>query len=712
MIVKRVLAIVLFLALLSLFVGRGTSYAQDGGRADGSAGAHFSGEAPNDEAGASLASAGDINGDGYGDLLIGANLNDSGPGNNGGAAYLVLGGPGGWSLSKRLGQSPTIEYFGEADSDNAGISVAGAGDVNGDGFDDLLIGANLNDDGGGVGSNSGAAYLVLGSASPAGGNLNTTIQYTGEAASDNAGISVAGAGDINGDGFDDLLIGANLNGAGDNGAAYLVLGGGGLPAPGTQTSLATAVKYTGEAAGNQAGRSVAGAGDTDRDGLADMIIGAPLNADGGANAGAIYLLPGSAAPASISLSTAAPAVVQFTGAGGENAGTSVAGAGDANADGFADLLAGAPLNDAAGADAGAAYLVLLRPGIPPNSLSVAGIQYTGETAGDQAGTSVAGAGDVNGDSFADLLIGAPFNTSVDSGAAYLVLGSAGPASAGLSTAIRYTGALNNDQANIVAGAGDANGDGLADLLVGATDNDILFSNGGAAYLIFGGPLSSQTPAFRQRQNLNGSGNPLPVTFDQAGVRVDFTAGAFIDGDVNVTRYAFHPCATDKRLAMPIWTIESSKLTAGATVDLRFKYNEANIDGMVEGSLQVWQRPAGRPCAAWTAIGGAVDATHNFVTIAGLTSLGQFTISEGMPSPTALEERPLGVRLAQEPVELVVLLSLLVVMAGVTYWVMRRHAVALAAVPGESSEVAERLGRIERLLAQEKEDFDAKAPRRD
>jgi hypothetical protein len=685
-------------ALVSIFVP-GVVSADDGGRADGSAGAHFSGEAPNDLAGMSMAGVGDVNGDGFGDLLIGAPSNDSGTLNDNGAAYLVLGGLNGWGLSTRLTQGTIIEYFGEglAGGDNAGISVAGAGDFNGDGFNDLLIGANLNDDGG---ASAGAAYLVLGSASPVGGDLLTIgIEYVGEAAGDQAGVSVAGAGDANGDGFADLLIGAPFNGAGDNGAAYLVLGSSTPPAAGSQTGLATAIKYTGEAANDQAGRSVAGLGDTNRDGFADMAIGAPNNADGGAGAGTAYLVPGSAAPASVGLNIGTPTVVQLTGGVGDGAGQSIAGGGDVNGDGFADLLVGAPLNDAAGADAGAAYLVLLRPGLPNNSLVVIGVRYTGEAAGEAAGTSVAGAGDTNGDNYGDFLVGAPFHSAVDNGAGYLVLGSAGPTAGSLSTAVRYTGSLNNDKASAVAGAGDVNGDGLADFMVGATDNDILFSNGGAVYLMFGDSGDSDSLAFRQRQNLATvpSTDPQPVTFDQAGVWVNISAGSSSAGDVNVTRHLFHPCSTNKRLVMPIWTIDSNVMTGASTVDLRFKYNEAQLEGMVEGTLQLWYRPAGRPCAEWTAVGGTVDTVHNFISVSSVIGLGQFTIANAAPSPTALNDISFGAHLAQEPAWLVIFLAALVLSAGATYWYLRQRGLVVMAEASGADPLMAELKEIKRLL---------------
>ena len=162
----------------------------------------------------------------------------------------MLGGPDGWGPGAGrgwgqgidLGSAGVIRYTGEATDDHAGWSVAGAGDVNGDGYADFLVGAPDNDAGE---TNAGAAYLVLGSASPGGGSLSSAMRYTGEAADDEAGTSVAGAGDVNGDGYADFLVGATGNDAGGSnaGAAYLVLGS----ASPVSGSLSSAVRYTGEA---------------------------------------------------------------------------------------------------------------------------------------------------------------------------------------------------------------------------------------------------------------------------------------------------------------------------------------------------------------------------------------------------------------------------------------------------------------------------------
>jgi hypothetical protein len=170
-----------------------------------------------------LAGAGDVNGDGYDDFLIGLPTFSSNTQTSVGAAYLLLG-----SASKIPDMSlagADAELVGEVAFDYVGDSVAGPGDVNGDGFNDILVGAYEHDGGE---YNAGAAFLVLGSSL---GVPNMTLdeaeaKLNGVGANDRAGYSLSGAGDINGDGYDDLLVGADGESTvGDNaGAAYLVLG--------------------------------------------------------------------------------------------------------------------------------------------------------------------------------------------------------------------------------------------------------------------------------------------------------------------------------------------------------------------------------------------------------------------------------------------------------------------------------------------------------
>ena len=167
----------------------------------------LTGEATGNFFGFSVASAGDVNGDGYADLLVGAYFYNS----QQGRAYLYLGSGSG------LSATPALTLTGEAGSSQFGISVASAGDVNGDGYADLVVGAA------GHNGNQGRAYLYLGSGS--GLSATPALTLTGEAGSSQFGISVASAGDVNGDGYADLLVGAYLYNSGQ-GRAYLYLGSG------------------------------------------------------------------------------------------------------------------------------------------------------------------------------------------------------------------------------------------------------------------------------------------------------------------------------------------------------------------------------------------------------------------------------------------------------------------------------------------------------
>jgi hypothetical protein len=267
--------------------------------------------------------------------------------------------------------------------------------VNNDGFDDLIVGAYLSDAGG---SNAGRAYVYSGQS----GTLLHT--FTGEPGGipfgDEFGFSVSGAGDVDSDGFDDLIVGAYLNDAGglDAGRAYVYSG----------KSGALLHAFAGKAVYDRFGESVSGAGDVNNDGFADVIVGARYNSAGGNSAGQAYVHSGESGAL----------LYTFTGeAEGDYFGRSVSGAGDVNSDGFDDLIVGAYLNDAAGPNAGRAYVYSGQSGVLLYT-------FTADTAGDFFGISVSGAGDVDNNGFADLIVGAFWNDAGgnDAGRVYVFLG--------------------------------------------------------------------------------------------------------------------------------------------------------------------------------------------------------------------------------------------------------------------------------------------------
>ncbi len=566
------------------------------------------GDQGNASFGYSVATAGDVNGDGYADVIVGAYQYDNGQVDEG-RAYVYLGSPSGLAA--------TSAWTAEGDQGNAsfGYSVATAGDVNGDGYADVIVGANAYDNGQ---PDEGRAFVYFGSAS----GLAATPVWTAE--SDQAGAyfgeSVAGAGDGNGDGYADVIVGAPRYGNGEvlEGRAHVYLGSASGPVvtPG----------WTGESnqAGAQLGISVSAAGDVNGDGYADVIVGAFGFDNGQSDEGRALVYLGSASGLAAAPSWAAEGDQATAYFGG-----SVATAGDVNGDGFADVIVGAWLHDNGASDEGRAYVYLGSPSGPAASPA-----WTAESdqSGARMGRAVATAGDVDGDGYSDVIVGAVFfdNGEADEGRAFVYRGSA----AALAAAPAWT--TESDQNGSaygfsVAGAGDVNGDGYSDVVIGA----ILYDRGqgqqvGRAYLYLGSPSGpAATPAWLAEGDQPGDefGRSVATAGDVSG-------DGYSDVIVGVPRSSRAAEAEGRALvylgsasglaATPAWTAEGDQLgdefgrsvaTAGDVNGDGFSDVVVGVPGFdrvagAEGRALVYLGSASGLAAtpAWTAHGSSFNAS--------------------------------------------------------------------------------------------------------
>jgi hypothetical protein len=440
--------------------------------------ATLTGISDGDRAGYSLASAGDINGDGYDDIITAARLADADTGEDAGQAYVFFG-----PISGDISMADAdATLSGEAAGDYAGISVDGGKDIDGDGTPDLLIGS-LNLTEGGVGG--GGAYIVYGP--PSDMSLSAAdVRLTGTGEDDQAGRVVALLGDVDGDGTSESLIGARFDDdAGLNhGSAYLIFGG--SPASGTLDDVA--ISLAGEGEQDSAGYWVSAAGDVDGDGLADALVNAyRADGDAGTNVGVTYLLSSAGALAGLTSSLSlADADGRFVGEdASDQSGSCVGSAGDIDNDGYDDFLIGAQHRDQGKAeDVGVIYVLTGSPS-GEQSLADASAILSGEAEGDFAGRALSPLGDLNGDGNGDFLVGAKTNDEggESAGKSYLVLGPVSGTSSLLGvSAGRFTGDVAESQSGTeVASAGDVNNDGTVDILIGAAS-----AGAGSAYLIYGG----------------------------------------------------------------------------------------------------------------------------------------------------------------------------------------------------------------------------------
>ncbi|MEH1837655.1 MAG: hypothetical protein V7L20_02550 [Nostoc sp.] len=462
-----------------------------------------------------VSSAGDVNDDGIADLIIGAAF-ASPNGTSSGRSYVIFGKSTGFSPTFNLSSINGANGFainGIKSGDNSGNSVSSAGDVNSDGIADLIIGASPN------GTYSGQSYVVFGKSTGFSPTLNLSdLNGTNGFAinsikqGDSSSFLVSSAGDVNDDGIADLIIGApNASPNGTySGQSYVVFGKSTGFSPTLNLSDlngANGFVINGIKSGDELGNSVSSAGDVNDDGIADLIIGASSASPNGFQSGQSYVVFGKSTGFSPTFNLSS-----LNGANGfainginqlDYSGNSVSSAGDVNDDGIADLIIGASGADPNGDSSGQSYVVFgkstgFSPTFNLSSLNGAnGFAINGIKSDDNLGVSISSAGDINDDGIADLIIGTP-NASPNgygSGQSYVVFGK----STGFSSTFNLSslngangfainGIVGSGSGFSVSSAGDVNGDGIADLTIGAPN---VYLNGdsspsGQSYVVFGG----------------------------------------------------------------------------------------------------------------------------------------------------------------------------------------------------------------------------------
>ncbi|MEQ8844320.1 MAG: integrin alpha [Phycisphaerales bacterium] len=533
---------------------------------DGTIGFRIDGDVYEEFSGRNVASVGDVNGDGIGDVVFSSHIVP-------GDSYVLFG-----RDAAAGAVFPEILTLSDLDgtngfhipgtgADSATYSVSGAGDVNGDGLADVIIGAWVANPGGRI--DAGAGYIVFGrdSGFPPTVRLadldgSSGFRMEGVARGDHAGFRVASAGDLNGDGVDDAMIGAwkaDPGGRTDAGSIYVVFGrdgGSTFPAslPLADLDGTNGFRIDGIEPGHEIARSFAPAGDVNGDRLDDVIVGVAATSPGDRrSAGASYVLfgrgpaSGGAFPAVLSLADIdgtigfrIDGVAAFDWSGGD-----VGSAGDVNGDGVGDLIIAAKGADPGGVSlAGSGYVVFGRgdgDAFPP-TLQLAdldgdtGFRLDGFGSQDFIGEDVASAGDINGDGLDDIIIGAAYYGRMT----FVVYGQSST-SGGFPAVVRLAdidgtnGFLIDETARDFASAGDVNGDGLDDIIIGAPYSDPGgVEDAGSTFILYGRRPASTCPP-----DLDGDGTLTIFDFLEFGNLFDLMdPRADFDGDGDFTIFDF------------------------------------------------------------------------------------------------------------------------------------------------------------------------------
>ncbi len=481
----------------------------------------------------------DINGDGYDEFLVGIAGSDT-TGLDSGEVFLWLGGPAVNLAPDRIWTGTSPELFG--------WSLANIGDVNNDNIEDFAVGAPLSNAGGAA---RGRVCIFYGKADPMAISDTPDVIISGATGGDQFGYAISAAGDFDGDGKDDFIVGAPYNDmrAQDAGAAYVIYGGNGGPS----TNLANATAFAGEIAGDLFGWSVSDAGNFLSGNEDCVAVGAPLsNIHGGLAAGAVYVFQGKLGGASPDTTIDFVAGISANAAPGSQFGFAVRGVGRLDTDSNDDLAVGGPYCNEGGNEAGRVEIFYggLNPAV------VADHAIDGQLPNGNFGWSLDRIGDVSGTSRDDVLISAPFydGAATNGGRAYIYEGSSSATNAGnlviLANDPAVPGTAANDRFGFaVALAGDFDNDGMPDYAVSAPQANNPNSNTTAGTVLLTLSSIGPVPALLRDWKAHWSGSDV--------VELDFA------------------------LSLP----------AESLAEIRLNRRQHDQDGIVRAETTIWSGPA-------------------------------------------------------------------------------------------------------------------------
>ena len=444
------------------------------------------GERSGDRAGASFAPAGDVDGDGHLDLLVGAREHSS-SGTEEGRAYLVFGPIP--RETRVLSDLPGITIDGVEDGGGTGKVVSGVGDLDGDGLDDVVVTSDEADTD--RWTNGGLVHFFSGATLVESDGALTVAQADATWGGRNnygwLGVGISTTEDTDGDGIVDVWIGGSgdRGGASSGGAVFLLSGADMTAAEGLQDLQGALTEVVGDEEGVYLGAAIASPGDLDGDGLADVVLGAHLSGRAGESSGLVAVVSGEQR----GVVTLEDAAVMWTGdALGDRLGASVSPAGDHDQDGYVDVWVGASRVDVANADAGAAMLVSGGPDLVATSGSIGEVwtaRVLGTSAGAGLGQALDGRTDIDGDGSTDLVVGMPeAGLNAEGMAGFLYGPIEGSVDVADGAAHQWIGAGLEDRAGWkVRATGDLLGTGGATLVVSSWESDRSGQDAGEVYLL-------------------------------------------------------------------------------------------------------------------------------------------------------------------------------------------------------------------------------------